>query len=267
MSAAELIRRATDAGVEMQVGRDGRLLLRAKREPSADLLADLTANKAELVERLTELGATNDPHKTIWLHLLVLDDGSVIQRCGEQATVLVDKEARLRFGDHLQDVVAVSGYERPLTEEEIAKALAGTLASPAALPPPSGAWLARVARLLGARPAELLAGRHLEQHDLVELAGSDAAQVAKTLLNSPAWINRPRPVEQLAEHIVEEKPEEQRFTHTAATATPAWREARDYYINHLMVCRACYAQAKRYCPIGSDLRQNYNDVSAQNMVE
>ena len=190
MSAAELIRRATDAGVEMQVGRDGRLLLRAKREPSADLLADLTANKAELVERLTELGATNDPHKTIWLHLLVLDDGSVIQRCGEQATVLVDKEARLRFGDQLQAVVAAPGYERPLTEEEIAKALAGTLVAPAALPPPSSAWLARVARLLGTSPAELLDDKHLDEHDLIEQAGSDADLVAKAIRSSPAWLNR-----------------------------------------------------------------------------
>lgn len=197
MSAAELIRRTTDAGVEMQVGRDGRLLLQAKREPSADLLADLAAHKAELVERLTELGAINDPHKTIWLHLLVLDDGSVIQRCGEQATVLVDKEARLRFGDQLQAVVAAPGYERPLTEEEIAKALAGNLAAPAALPAPTNAWLARVARLLGTRPAELLDGRHLEPHDLIELAGSDAAQVAKAIRSSPAWINRPQPADSL----------------------------------------------------------------------
>lgn len=263
MSAAELIRRATDAGVEMQVGRDGRLLLRAKREPSADLLADLAAHKAELVERLTELGAINDPHKTIWLHLLVLDDGSVIQHCGEQATVLIDKEARLRFGDQLQAVIAAPGYERPLTEEEIAKALAGTFSAPAALPPPSGAWLARVARLLGTRQPELLAGRHLEQHDLVELAGSDADQVAKTILNSPAWINRPGSVISLEGMPADEDIEPQHITHTAATATPAWREARDYYINHLMVCRACYAQAKRYCPIGSDLRQHYNNISRE----
>ena len=263
MTAVELIRRATEAGVEIALGQDGRLLLRAKREPSADLLADLAAHKIELVERLIELSATNDAQPSAWLHLLALADGSVIQRCGEQATVLVDKEARLRFGDHLQNVVAVPGYERPLTDEEIVKALAGTFSAPAALPPPSSVWLARVARLLGARPAELLAGRHLEQHDLVELAGSDAAQVAKTILNSPAWINRPRPVEQLAERITEEKPEEQRFTHAAATATPAWRKAAAHYHNHLMACRACHAPTSRYCPIGSDLRQHYNNISRE----
>ncbi len=263
MTAVELIRRATEAGVEIALGQDGRLLLRAKREPSADLLADLAAHKIELVERLIELSATSDAQPSAWLHLLALADGSVIQRCGEQATVLVDKEARLRFGDHLQNVVAVPGYERPLTDEEIVKALAGTFSAPAALPPPSSVWLARVARLLGTRPAELLAGRHLEQHDLVELAGSDADQVAKTILNSPAWINRPGPVISLEGMPADEYIEPQHITHTAATATPAWREARDYYINHLMVCRACYAQAKRYCPIGSDLRQHYNNISRE----
>ncbi len=216
------------------------------------------------VELLIELAAANDPLPSrAWLHVLALADGRVIQRCGEQATVLVDKEARLRFGDQLQAVVAAPGYERPLTEEEIAKALNGTLAEPTALPPPPGAWLARVARLLGTRQHELLAGRHLEQHDLVELAGSDAAQVAKTILSSPAWINRPRPIEQLAERIVEEKPEEQRCTHTAATAIPAWRKAAAHYNNHLMACRACHAPTSRYCPIGSDLRQHYNDISQE----
>lgn len=192
MSAVELIRRATEAGVEMTVGSNGRLRLRAKQEPSADLLAELAAHKVELVERLTELSAINDQQPSSWLHLLVLDDGSVIQRFGEQATVIVEQKSRLQFGAHLQAVVAAPGYERTLTEEEVAKALAGTLGEPAALPPPSNAWLIRVASLLGTRPAELLDGGHLESHDLVELAGSDPAQVAKTIRSSPAWINRPR---------------------------------------------------------------------------
>ena len=141
---------------------------------------------------LVASAAKDQSPSSAWLHLLVLDDGSVIQRFGEQATVIVEQKARLRFGAHLQAVVAVPGYERTLTEEEVAKALAGTLGKPAALPPPSNAWLIRVASLLGTRPAELLDGGHLESHDLVELAGSDPAQVAKTIRSSPAWINRPR---------------------------------------------------------------------------
>ena len=57
MIAAELIRRATEAGIKMAVGPDGRLLLRAERQPPADLLADLAAHKGEL---LVELAAAND---------------------------------------------------------------------------------------------------------------------------------------------------------------------------------------------------------------
>ena len=72
MSAVELIRRATEAGVEMTVGSNGRLRLRAKQEPSADLLAELAAHKVELVELLTGLSAINDQQPSSWLHLLVL---------------------------------------------------------------------------------------------------------------------------------------------------------------------------------------------------
>lgn len=49
-----------------------------------------------------------------------------------------------------------------------------------------------------------------------------------------------------------------RYTLTAATASPEWRQARDQYINHLMGCRACHAPSSRYCATGADLRQQYN---------
>lgn len=45
-------------------------------------------------------------------------------------------------------------------------------------PTRSNPWLTRVARLLDTRPTELLEGGHLDQHDLAELAGTDAALVA-----------------------------------------------------------------------------------------
>ncbi|MOA41233.1 hypothetical protein D3C78_1631750 [compost metagenome] len=93
-------------------------------------------------------------------------------------------------------MVAVPSVERPLTEEEIVKALAGTLAAPDPSSPPSSVWLARVARLLGTRPAKLLEGGHLEQHDLAELAGTDEALVADQIRHSPAWLNRPQYDEQ-----------------------------------------------------------------------
>ncbi|PPA02931.1 hypothetical protein C4E44_16810 [Pseudomonas sp. MWU12-2312b] len=44
----------------------------------------------------------------------------------------------------------------------------------------------------------------------------------------------------------------------AATATPEWRQTRDQYLNHIMVCPACYAPTSRYCLAGADLRASYD---------
>lgn len=182
MSAAELIHRASRAGIEMMLMQSGRLRLRAPRQPSADLLAELATHKIEII---TALNAANDPMR------------------------------------------------------------------------PS-VWLAHVARLLNTCPGILLEEGHLEQHDLVELAGTDPALVATAIRASPAWINRPQQIEQPAEvHAVEEfKP--QHTVHTAATATQVWREASAAHINHLMSCDECYAPMSRYCAAGRDLRQLYN---------
>lgn len=256
MTAIELLRRATAAGIAIAVEQDGRLQLRAKQAPAADLLADLATHKAGIIAILNRTSS--------WLHLLALADGRVIQRTGNLDTAAIDEEAQLQFGGELLAVVAVPGFERLLSLEEIAKALAGTLAAPAALPPPSSAWLARVARLLGTRPAELLDGGHLEQHDLVELADSDAALVAETIRSSPAWINRAAPpAPPVAVMPVEEETEPQLTVHTAATASADWLTARDRLYQHLMACRACHAPAGRYCPSGSDLCQHYNDTSQE----
>lgn len=48
---------------------------------------------------------------------------------------------------------------------------------------------------------------------------------------------------------------------SAAKASPEWVVARDQYINHLMVCRACYAPTSRYCAAGTALRQQYNAIT------
>lgn len=150
----------------------------------------IATHRAELLAEL----AANDPQPSAWLHLLALADGRVIQQCGDLSTATVEQKARQQYGGDLLAVVAVPGFERPLSELEIVKALAGTLAAPAPAPPTasSSAWLIRVARLLGIRPAELLEGRHLEPCDLIELAGTDPEQVAATIRSSPAWINRTR---------------------------------------------------------------------------
>lgn len=182
MSAAELIHRASEAGVELMVMQNGRLQLRADRQPSADLLAELVAHKVEII---TALNAANDPML-------------------------------------------------------------------------SSALLAHVARLLNTRPGVLLEGGHLEQRDLVELAGTDPALVADVIRTSPTWIHPPRQIEHTHEvHAVEEFPQ-QRTVHTAVTASQAWRESSAAHINHLMKCRECYAPLSRYCAAGRDLRQLYN---------
>lgn len=38
----------------------------------------------------------------------------------------------------------------------------------------------------------------------------------------------------------------------------AWEPSRDNMINHLMLCKRCYAPRKRYCPEGQQLRENYH---------
>ncbi|WP_348970442.1 hypothetical protein [Pseudomonas atacamensis] len=184
MSAAELMYRASAAGVEMTVSQNGRLKLRADFEPHAELLAELAAHKFEIIAALS---AANDP------------------------------------------------------------------ISPTA-------WLSRVARLLGTNPVVLLKRAHLDEHDLVELAGTDAALVADMIRASPAWINRPQRIEQPAEVHVAEQLEQQHTVQTATTASRAWREADVRYINHLMSCRACHAPTGRYCALGDYLRQRYNDT-------
>ena len=47
---------------------------------------------------------------------------------------------------------------------------------------------------------------------------------------------------------------------SAATATPEWRQARDQYLNHIMVCRSCYAPTGRHCTAGASLRANYDNT-------
>ncbi|WP_422776853.1 hypothetical protein ACOXXE_01660 [Pseudomonas mediterranea] len=47
---------------------------------------------------------------------------------------------------------------------------------------------------------------------------------------------------------------------SAATATPEWHRARDQYLNHIMVCRSCYAPAGRHCTAGAHLRASYDNT-------
>ncbi|MHC8355668.1 hypothetical protein ACYZTL_10605 [Pseudomonas sp. LB3P81] len=243
----------------------------------AGLIAELNGNKLRLrpadritdadriyvrdhrVELIAELNAANDP-PLCWLHLLELADGQVVQACGDIDTGITKQMAHQQHGDTLLAVVAVPGFERPLSEAEIVKALAGTLATPSPTPASSSLWLPRVARLLGTHPAVLLEEGHLEPHDLVELASADVVLVADMIRDSPAWIYRPQRVEQSAEVRAPEEVKPQPTIHTAATASKAWREADAAHTNHLMRCRDCHAATGRYCAAGVDLRQRYNNT-------
>ncbi|MDE4538260.1 hypothetical protein GIB19_13655 [Pseudomonas sp. ITEM 17296] len=65
LSAAELMHRASAAGVEMVVSQDGCLQLRAVHPPSDDLLVELAAHKIEII---IALNAANDPMpSSAWL--------------------------------------------------------------------------------------------------------------------------------------------------------------------------------------------------------
>jgi hypothetical protein len=84
------------------------------------------------------------------------------------------------------------------------------------------------------------------------IAGADSAKV---------WSRpQPRPRLVLANRI--ERPAQ--FVTgphaNAATATPEWRQARDQYLNHIMVCRSCYAPTGRHCSAGADLRASYDNT-------
>jgi len=81
---------------------------------------------------------------------------------------------------------------------------------------------------------------------------------AVTGTESPTVDSRPRPRLVLATRV--ERPA-QFITGphaNAATATPEWRQARDQYLTHIMICRSCYAPKGRHCTAGAHLRASYD---------
>lgn len=76
--------------------------------------------------------------------------------------------------------------------------------------------------------------------------------------DTPKMDSRPRP------RLVLTNPVERTFRlvtspyTSAASATPEWRQARDQYLNHVMVCRSCYAPTGRHCMAGAQLRASYD---------
>lgn len=210
-------------------------------------------------ELIVELHACNDAAHG-WLHLLVLSDGNVVQTSSTLGTATVERHARQRYQDRLLAVVSVPGIERFLLDDQIVKALAGALAPPAPSTTLPSTWLARVARLMGVRPGVLLEEEHIELHEIAEMASTAPEDVAQLIRSSSAWINRKKPTEQHIKVSVEQPDGEPQPTiHTAATASPTWRAARDLYVHHRMACRVCRAPASRHCPLGAKLRQRYEN--------
>lgn len=94
----------------------------------------------------------------------------------------------------------------------------------------------------------LLSG--LLDHMQPAIAGVDSPKVDSR--------SRPRPVQT---NPVERTPRLITSPHaSAATATPEWRQARDLYLNHIMVCRSCYAPNGRHCTAGAHLRTSYDNT-------
>lgn len=88
----------------------------------------------------------------------------------------------------------------------------------------------------------------------------DQMPPAVTGTDSPKVDSRPRPRLVLASPV-DRAPQFSASPHaSAATATPEWRQARDQYLNHIMVCRSCYAPTGRHCSAGADLRAAYDST-------
>jgi hypothetical protein len=119
--------------------------------------------------------------------LVVLESGAVVQHFLEQTTAEVEQDALRRNGALLLSVVPVPGFERALTDKEIAKALAGTLAKQPTPVMDGEDWLRRVAAHLGASPEYLLKQGFLDRHDLVEQQHQLPKAVACLIRSNPAW--------------------------------------------------------------------------------
>ena len=120
-------------------------------------------------ELIVELHASNDPSH-VWLHLLVLANGDVLQMGSWRKSAEVAQRAHEQFQEHLLTVLAVPGFDRVLREDEIVKALAGTLTSAAPATTLPITYLARVARKLGIAPGLLLEQGLIDQQAMLEMA-------------------------------------------------------------------------------------------------
>lgn len=127
-------------------------------------------------------------------------------------------------------------------------------------------WLDCVAQKLGTDAKALLANGYLELHDLEECAGCNTDLVVHLIRHTPAWINRPSSIKRRTDCNSEAVVESQHVIHTATAATPEWLAVRDGFYSHLMRCRVCHAPSRRYCSEGTQLRQTYNRMCAEDIL-
>jgi hypothetical protein len=107
---------------------------------------------------------------------------------------------------------------------------------------------------------------------MVQIGRGEAVSLLSSLLDhmppaitgtdSTILRSRPEPRPRLVlANLVERTPRLITSSHaSAATSTPEWRQARDQYLNHIMVCRSCYTPTGRHCPAGAHLRASYDNT-------
>jgi hypothetical protein len=117
-------------------------------------------------------------------------------------------------------------------------------------------WLERLADVLGCSPDWLLETGRVTTDDLDERGHIGRAA---RLIRSYGWETPPAPtIDRLKQSPTDGEP--QHLHPSAATASPAWRNARDQYHRHLFGCRACYAPTGRHCVAGAELRAVYDST-------
>ena len=125
---------------------------------------------------------------------------------------------------------------------------------------PAAQWLELLAAVLGCSPSWLLDSGRVSVDDLGTRGRiSDTAR----LIRSHDW-TPPSPTcpAQLS-------PATANGLSPTATLSATWLAARDAYLNHVMVCRTCRAHRHKsptHCPIGAELREQYDQEATQHIT-
>ncbi|WP_137887181.1 hypothetical protein [Pseudomonas sp. 2FE] len=122
---------------------------------------------------------------------------------------------------------------------------------------PAAQWLELLAAVLGCSPGWLLESGRLDADDLA--ARGRISDVAR-LIRSHGWTPPPRP---------QHSPAPATDSSIAAAVPAAWLAARDTYLSHVMVCRACrahLANSPTHCSAGAELRAQYDQQTTDHLI-